>query len=155
MKKCWPKCLLVLLLFVILEILLYVWRQEVKADQVSFAHKIDDAISYHEKNKTPYIDFSEITDFPWDSLYIFVPYTSHEKISKTLGFFWLGSRFTSIETNDGIVLLVFVKGKHVVHYLEYGRKYDFAYVYKENGYAVNDSRFVLGEKSRMIRLPND
>jgi hypothetical protein len=35
-----------------------------------------------------FIKLKDLTDFKWDRVYIFTPYTRHEKIDEALGFVW-------------------------------------------------------------------
>lgn len=67
------------------------------------------------------IDINALTDFPWDKAYIFTPYTPKEHVTKKLGFNWRNS--IGIDYRDDINLIVFVKGKRVVKYIELSRKY--------------------------------
>lgn len=109
------------------------------------------AISQNQAGEIPVVDFSSITTFSWDRLYIFGPYTSSEKIDSILGSFWIGSRFTSIKSSDRITLLVFTKNGRVVQYLEFPRgQGDFSPADNGKGYAIEESRFLVDESGRMI-----
>ena len=62
-----------------------------------------------------------VTDFPWNRVYAFEPYTSAEAITNKLGFDWAPlSRFESaifgdlFMPNEGFSLLVFVDGENDV-----------------------------------------
>lgn len=75
------------------------------------------------KNNPREIDFNKVTNFKWDKMYIFVPYTTDEEITKQLGFKWKYSHKTNIRSLDNINLLVFVKDERVIQYLELSREY--------------------------------
>ena len=55
---------------------------------------------------------SDHTDFAWEELYVFPPYTSQEQIDRALGFEW--SDPSGISLKDTITLLVFVDDGEVV-----------------------------------------
>lgn len=62
----------------------------------------------------------------WERVCVVHPYAMNKHVEKVLGFKWDAAGKTSIESNDGIDLLVFVKGKEVVAYTEHPRnKGDF------------------------------
>ncbi|MCX7748628.1 MAG: hypothetical protein N2645_17350 [Clostridia bacterium] len=71
------------------------------------------------------INMKDICDFDWDTLYIYFPYSNPEKASKK-EYTWNKSIKTTIETSDGINLLVFTLNKKVVAYINFPRdKGDF------------------------------
>jgi hypothetical protein len=59
----------------------------------------------------------ELTDFAWDRLHVFEPYSSRASIESELGFAWPHADSTGIDANDGVSLLVFVQNNAVVRYL--------------------------------------
>ncbi len=59
---------------------------------------------------------SDLTDFAWEELYVFPPYTSQEQIDRALGFEW--SDPSGISLKDTITLLVFVDDGEVVGWVE-------------------------------------
>lgn len=42
------------------------------------------------------VDFTEVAPFAWERLYVFGPYTSHQRIHDSLGFHWPGVSGTTI-----------------------------------------------------------
>ncbi len=58
------------------------------------------------------ITLQEMTDFDWESMYYFMPYTDKETAEKTIGF--SSDDISDNLTNDDGVYAVFVKGKEVV-----------------------------------------
>lgn len=71
------------------------------------------------------VDLNALTDFSWEEAYIFQPYTTPEYMTEKLGFKW--NNTIGMGYRDDINLIVFVKDKKVVKYIELPRKYgDFA-----------------------------
>jgi len=67
------------------------------------------------------LELLPITDFDWDTMYIFGPYTSSASINTQLGYPWIDTKSiifidkkTSISTRDDRNLLVFMKNNRVV-----------------------------------------
>lgn len=71
-----------------------------------------------ETNST--IDFSKVTDFDWDTLYVFTPYSSPNEILNEDDILTFNSNF-NIEYLDTIVMLGFVKDHYLVAYVELPR----------------------------------
>jgi len=141
----------ILLLICILAGLLYYHYKENENDRNSLKVSLAAAISQTYSGDLSIVDFSVLTNFSWDRLYVFGPYTTSKMIDKSLGRFWFGSRFTTIESNDRISLLVFTKNGHVVQYLEFPRwQGDFSTVINKSGYSVEESRFTVDEGWQMI-----
>ena len=147
-KMTW-KVILVITLIIVVSVI-FVDSQINHSDQQKLTTDISNAIVMYKNGDVPVVDFAKITTFSWDKLYIFEPYTSAEEIEDIFG-----NRFTApvttIETNDGVTLLVFAKDGRVVQYLEYGRnRADFADAHNETGYLFQEARFVMDDRGRMI-----
>lgn len=113
------------------------------------------AIFQNQAGEIQVVDLSSITTFPWDKLYVFGPYTSSQRIDSILGNFWIGSRFTSIKSNDRITLLVFTRNGRVVQHLEFPRgQGDFSPADNGKGYAIEESHFLVDERGRIIWADN-
>src|SRR5690348_5682657 len=67
------------------------------------------------------ITVSALTDFQWDNLFVFGPYTTVEKIQSQLGYRWADAEKTHINLSDTFSLLVFVKDGKVVRYFKLPR----------------------------------
>ena len=79
------------------------------------------------------VNIKDLTDFQWDNLYIFTPYTFIDSIHVYLGFKWSHAIFTGINNRDDMNLLVFTNNNKVVSYIEYPRsKGDFYKNYGKN-----------------------
>jgi hypothetical protein len=88
-----------------------------------FEQNLSERIQHQAAWGVAKLDLQTLTDFEWDALYLFGPYTPLDKISKILGTKYRGPN--SIEYSDGINLLVFMKNGEVVQYAEIGRSIEF------------------------------
>jgi hypothetical protein len=72
------------------------------------------------KSGQPTVDLRAIaTDFEWDKLFRFPPYTSREAIETALGFAWPDADRSAVsEIPSSLCLIVFTKDKRVVHWLD-------------------------------------
>lgn len=156
MIRHWQRNLLILLLLCIVGIAVYVdFRADENYRQL-LRSNLADVISQNQAGEIPVVDFSTITTFAWDRLYVFGPYTSPEKIDASLGSFWLGSRFTSIKSSDRVTLLIFTKNGNVIQYLEFPRgQGDFSTADNRMGYTIEESRFIVDETGRMIWIDTE
>jgi len=98
------------------------------------------------------IDFAEVAPFAWDRVYVFGPYTPPAQIHTSLGFQWDGISRTSIELNDGVNLVVFVRGTEVVYWLEHSRKEELGWLANSGGYAREQARFSVSQDGPGERL---
>ena len=110
------------------------------------------AISRHKNGEIPNVDLSIITTFPWDRLYVFESYTQPSEIAAVVGRSWRKSCYTTIHTSEGLALLVFTNNGQVVDCVEIPRNIaDFAPLWEyEMGFSREESRFVIGNRGRMI-----
>lgn len=74
-------------------------------------------------NERVVVNFARITNFKWDKLLIFTPYTDPKEIAGKQGFRWTNSIQTSIFVNDGENLLLFIKGDKVIRYINLPRNH--------------------------------
>lgn len=81
--------------------------------------RIADVVAKAELGKA--FSAGSLTDFAWDRLYVFRPHTGLGDIDSAMGFEWPRDSRTGIGTSDSIDLLVFVKGKKVVRYVDFNR----------------------------------
>ncbi|WP_297518418.1 hypothetical protein [Flavobacterium sp.] len=68
------------------------------------------------------MNFSNLNNFEWDELLILTPYTKISDVEKKYGLD-LSKIITSIESNDQINTIVFLKNKKGIEYVELSRKY--------------------------------
>jgi hypothetical protein len=83
--------------------------------------KISKIVSNTNQPFTFHLD--SLTNFNWDHLFIFGPYTYSEDIDSILGFSWNSFDKYSMEYNEGHFLLVFTLNQKVIYDLIYSRKY--------------------------------
>jgi hypothetical protein len=87
-----------------------------------------------------------LTDFKWDKVYIFPPYTGLETIDNDLGFVWPQARSIRTDYRDDINLIVFTDNKQVVAYVEHPRSLgDLDGNYKREGYSPDEAIFIVEE----------
>jgi hypothetical protein len=99
------------------------------------------------------VDLAQVGPTDWDRVYIFHPYTSTETIQQALGFRWPDAERTSIESNDGVNLVVFVKGGESVGWFEHPRnRGDLTGIANMAGYSRKDARFlvVFDDEQRLV-----
>jgi hypothetical protein len=105
---------------------------------------INQAIQLSSSRADKTFSLKSATNFTWDKVYVFTPYTSHEEIQKALGFQWRQVECTTISTFDSINLLVFVQGKQVVKFAELSRGIVVNFVPKtQQGLSVQNAVFVI------------
>jgi hypothetical protein len=73
---------------------------------------LSDAVKRAARTHEPF-RLSSVTDFDWDRVHTFPPYSSSEEIERQLGFDWGGADESASRSNDSFFLLVFVKGGQV------------------------------------------
>lgn len=95
------------------------------------------------------IRLKDLTDFTWDRVHIFNPYTPTEKIDKDLGYVWQSAGHTSIYTLDAIILLVFTNKGKVVFNVDLPRyPGDLRSNYKQGGYSPEEAIFRVVEGAK-------
>lgn len=90
------------------------------------------------------IVLKDFTDFKWDYVYIFTPYTSDKKISSVLGFKWKYSDEFKINEEE-FCLIIFTYKTKIINILLYPRiKGDFVNLNKNKFSKVN-SKFLYSQ----------
>ena len=67
------------------------------------------------------IDLAQLGPSSWQTVCVLTPYTTNKQAQLVLGFKWDAEGKTSISSNDGVNVLVFVRGKEVIAYTEHPR----------------------------------
>ncbi len=80
-----------------------------------FAEEVQRKLAANDATPVPLADF---TDFSWEQVYIFPPYTPPGEVTRAVGSTWDAAR-TGIEYRDDAALLVFVRGGEVVAWSMY------------------------------------
>jgi hypothetical protein len=104
----------------------------------------------------PTVDFAEVAPFAWERVYVFGPYTPHDQIHTSLGFHWSEVGRTTIDSNEGVNLVVFVHDGKVVHWFEHARHEELEGLANSDGYAREDAKFVVcrvGPEQRLALVP--
>jgi hypothetical protein len=108
--------------------------------------EIYNAFSRYENGEIPFVDFSTITSFKWDRLYIIGPFSSYRELTYNFGVSWMKCH-TNTYWHDGLVFLVFASENKIVRCFDYPvDPYDFTPVAGESGISVQDARFILHEE---------
>jgi len=68
------------------------------------------------------VNLADVLTDPWDRVCIFGPYSDQKAVHLTLGFDWPELSKSVIEANDGIALLLFLKGSNVLEWVEHPRR---------------------------------
>lgn len=110
--------------------------------QRHFASKLYSTIQNASQGDSSTFAMSDVTNFTWDELFIFGPYTPADEIEKALGFSWPPAKKSGIEYNDTFCLLVFSHKNEVVLYCEYPRhEGDFSSISSTNAITPNAAVF--------------
>ena len=127
---------------------------EMKTIKVS-ADAFEAAFEQVKNGEIPCADLATLTDAEWDTLYVFGPYTTKEKIDETLGKAWKYTQYTSIDIDDSITLLLFTKDQDVVAFTELSRGIaDFAYLSGEV-YGSDNACFSVDETGRIVEVESE
>ena len=116
------------------------------------AARLDSLVESYKKGEVDTINLSTITRFEWDTLFLFGPYTTKERIVEITGLMDAANIETSIDYDDSIVLFVFVNENKIVQYMDFHRDPDFVYSLQESPYNPNNAIFVLNEKGQPIPI---
>jgi hypothetical protein len=87
----------------------------------------DEITRQFEANAAGLISLAAVGLASWQRVCVLTPYSTNETTEKTLGFEWDSESKTSIGSNDGINVLVFIEAQEVIAYTEHPRhKGDFS-----------------------------
>ena len=106
--------------------------------------RTQNAISDYRSGNEPDIDFSIITQFSWERMYIFGPYSVCKHINEIIGVNWLGCKSTGIEYNENGSLFVFVENQRVVQYMLY--EGIFTDAVNTQGFSFQEAHFIIDDK---------
>lgn len=100
-------------------------------------------------------DFAADATIAWDRMYVFDCYSSQASVEKSLGFQWPDFRKTSIESSDGVLLVVFVRNREVVGWYEQPRSIELGRLANGKGYSRSEAQFTIDRTSGRVELkPN-
>ncbi len=83
------------------------------------SHLTSEIINLQQEKVACCLEMRKITNFEWDKLFVFLPYTVPSYIEDELGFKWDNASKVTRRSRDGLYLLIFVKGNRVVEYIEF------------------------------------
>jgi hypothetical protein len=113
--------------------------------------KISQSITAQLNQGKTQIKIAEVTNFTWDSMHIFSPYTSAAAVDQALGFKWPEYQSLGIDSNDAHDLLVFVShdrgNKQVVKFAKYPRKLS-SFRQTANGYGYSPAQAVFAVSTK-------
>lgn len=96
------------------------------------------------------IDFTELTNFEWDTMYIFTPYTNPKDILEEDNITAYHSKF-NIEINDTINMIGFVKANKLVQFVELPRIYGGMDLTNPIKFSKEESKFnILQDKEGIL-----
>ena len=111
------------------------------------------AIANAVETDSEIIDIGTLSTEEWDRLHVFAPYSSSENITKELGFEWQDYEKSGIFLNEGVSLLLFLKGDTIVEWFAHPRRQgDFALAARFGGYTRSEAVFTL-ERTGAERWP--
>ena len=93
-----------------------------------------------------WVDLAQAVPGDWERVCFLGPYSENTIARKTLGFDWNAAWKTAIQENEGITLLLFVRGNEVLNYVEHPRsKGDFTNL-SEQCFVQRDAVFIQDSK---------
>ncbi|WP_166243144.1 hypothetical protein [Paenibacillus turpanensis] len=130
----------------------------------NYNDEFEKRLSHAIEAKKPF-DMNELTDFMWDKMYIFYPYTSREQMEETIGRSWTTHSYFGYLLDHKTILgdhplddeslnkLVFVRGEEVVLDITLRRKQaDFT----EAASVINHdkARFEIVDDNKIVQILN-
>lgn len=100
-------------------------------------------------NQEDSIEFTEITNFEWDTMYLFTPYSLPKDAFKLDEIKKYNSEF-SIERRDDINMIAFVKFNRLISYVELPRNYGGEGITKYIKFSKNNAKFNISQKDKAI-----
>lgn len=73
-------------------------------------------------NRVNTVSISSVTDFKWDKVFVFSPYTPEKSIDAELGYNWSAPAKARVAASEAEYLIVFTKDGKVVRSSEWSRK---------------------------------
>ena len=116
------------------------------------AAKIKQAV---EQGDGAVLRMDQLTDFAWDRLHVFTPYTTREQVERELGVAWAGYDASGIERHDNFTLLLFISAGQVVRSVAFPLgDGDFSTLHRPQGYARAEAIFSVAtlDGRKIIRV---
>lgn len=97
-----------------------------------------------ENKQSDPISIKALTDFNWDKLFIFNPYTPTSLLESALGKEAYKLKEVEMDSREDINLLVFVNEGQIINFIAFPRlNGDFDKVYRKEGFTPENSNFVV------------
>ena len=122
------------------------WLAVLRAQRLHLHDSLVRAVRMYNIGYASQIKVQTLTDFEWELLHIFGPYSTRESVERALGFEWIGARFLSsaLRNDETACLLVFVLKGEVVHGVEIERYLaDFAGLASGSPYPPQAAHFFI------------
>lgn len=104
--------------------------------------------------KSKEIDFTKITNFEWDKMYVFTPYSMPKAILNKDGISISNSEF-NIEILDTINMIGFVKSDKLVAFVELPRNYGGVDLTNYIKFRKEETKFNISQDKRAILFKKD
>lgn len=113
--------------------------------------RLGNLISLYKNGRIGVIELAAATDFPWERVYIFAPYTPAPVVDQAVGLSWRTSCPAGIESAGDFTLLLFTTAGSVIHCLDYPPPNDFVVPWPQGraGFSPHQALFVLDDKGRL------
>jgi hypothetical protein len=140
----------ILLILIGLGTLYVIKSAHVRWKQQNFSSKLAAEVEKKRgNNNVVEVSFKDLTDFKWDTVYIFPPYTQDKVIDDDLGFVWKPARSIHMDWRDDVNLIVFTNNRKVVFYVDHPRNFgDLKGSYNREGYVPAEAIFTVVEGER-------
>lgn len=97
------------------------------------------------------IDLADFTDFNWDRVFVFPPYTALDTIDAAIGYGWARGVNLSLPVNGSVNLLVFIRDGRVVRHIEMPRsEADFSGAAEQSPFTPQTARFFLPDEDQNV-----
>lgn len=123
-----------------------------KKQQADLQQKLSAAVEKkRQSDERVVIQMKSLTDFEWDKFYVFDPYSNAEEVRETLGFDTTIMAYSRIKDTDSHNLLVFVRDKQVVVFIDYPRGAgDFDKLKRREGYTPAEAIFEVKAEGMLL-----
>ena len=110
-----------------------------------------EAIISSQTEQEVVIDISKITDFEWEELFVFRPYTTGNQINESLGIKWSDETKSSVVESESYSLFVFMdKGKVVLDiFVPRSISKDFGFL-EQIKFSKSDAKFISTKDNYVI-----
>jgi hypothetical protein len=104
------------------------------------------------KGSTRVIKLAELTDFEWEKVFVFGPYTPDSTIEQSLGFPWSDAHKFSLSSSDSFWLIVFTLNKQVVRVEQMSRRStSFSTNTLNRGFSPSEAVFTISGRTLTIQ----